>query len=139
MKQLLMALLFPVALSAQKKDVVKLTHTNYTTYFSKSKKYPVRVEWWVTKARISCVKGTPRTDKFIPDPLLQDDTNLQKDYTASGFDRGHLAPAADFKCGHYHSRPHFGGRIGRQVRPALGLFRVISHFRRFLFWLCPCR
>ena len=39
MKQLLMALLFPVALSAQKKDVVKLTHTNYTTYFSKSKKY----------------------------------------------------------------------------------------------------
>jgi endonuclease G len=99
MKQLLMALLFPVALSAQKKDVVKLSHTNYTTYFSKSKKYPVRVEWWVTKARISCVKGTPRTDKFIPDPLLQDDTNLQKDYTASGFDRGHLAPAADFKCG----------------------------------------
>ena len=27
-------------------DVVVLKHTNYTSHFSKSKKYPVMVEWW---------------------------------------------------------------------------------------------
>lgn len=88
-----------VALPLQAQDTVRIVHKNYSTVFSKSLRYPVLVEWWVTKARVLCVKGNERTDKFIPDPLLKDDTNLQADYTGSGLDRGHLAPAADFKCG----------------------------------------
>jgi len=42
-----------------------------------------------TKAKFS------RTDNFQPDPLVLSGTATQKDYKSSGYDRGHLAPAAD--------------------------------------------
>ena len=51
--------------------------------------------WWVTKAGLSCIDKVKRGDKFIPDPLLPKETNLQSDYTGAGFDRGHNMPAAD--------------------------------------------
>lgn len=79
-------------------DTVRLVHKNYTTVFSKSKKYPVLVEWWLTKSKVSCNNPVPRTDKFLPDPLLKEYTNLQDSYTKSGFDRGHMSPAADNQC-----------------------------------------
>ncbi|MCL2520611.1 MAG: DNA/RNA non-specific endonuclease [Spirochaetaceae bacterium] len=36
-----------------------------------------------------------RTDRFLPDPFLAN-SPVTADYLRSGFDRGHLAPAADF-------------------------------------------
>lgn len=85
-----------VSLEAQ--DTVRLIHKEYTTIFSKSKKYPVLVEWWLTKQKVSCTNPVARKDQFIPDPLLAAETDLTKDYTGSGFDRGHMAPAADNQC-----------------------------------------
>lgn len=79
-------------------DVVVLKHTNYTTHFSKSKKYPVMVEWWETRAKIGCSNPLPRVDKFRPDPLLPAETDLDDDYKNSGFDRGHLMPAKSNQC-----------------------------------------
>jgi endonuclease G len=79
-------------------DVVVLKHTNYTSHFSKSKKYPVMVEWWETKAKVACEKPLPRKDNFKPDPLLPNETNIGKDYVGSGFDRGHLMPAKSNQC-----------------------------------------
>jgi endonuclease G len=89
-------LLLNVSLKAQ--DTVRLIHKEYTTVFSKSLKYPVLVEWWLTKQKVSCTNPIPRKDQFIPDPLLASETDLIKDYTGSGFDRGHMAPAADNQC-----------------------------------------
>ena len=91
-----MLLLLSVAVYSQ--DVVTLKHKAYTTHFSKSKHYPVMVEWWITKAGLSCIDKVKRGDKFIPDPLLPTETNLQADYTGAGFDRGHNMPAADAVC-----------------------------------------
>ena len=79
-------------------DVVVLKHTNYTSHFSKSKKYPVMVEWWETKAKVACEKPIPRKDNFKPDPQLVSETDLAKDYVGSGFDRGHLMPAKSNQC-----------------------------------------
>lgn len=36
-----------------------------------------------------------RTDRFVADPLLGSANNLNSDYAKSGYDRGHMAPAAD--------------------------------------------
>jgi endonuclease G len=36
-----------------------------------------------------------RTDKFIIDPIVRNGSAENKDYKGSGYDRGHLAPAAD--------------------------------------------
>lgn len=79
-------------------DVVVLKHTNYTSHYSKSKKYPVMVEWWETRAKIGCSTPLPRKDNFKPDPLLPKETDLAKDYVNSGYDRGHLMPAKSNQC-----------------------------------------
>lgn len=93
---LIAVILFGATVHAQ--DVVTLTHKAFTTHYSKSKHYPVKVEWWLTKAGLTCTEKVKRGDKFIPDPKLPSETNLQADYTGSGFDRGHNFPAADASC-----------------------------------------
>jgi endonuclease G len=87
-----------VTLNLFGQDVVVLKHTNYTTHFSKSKKYPVLVEWWETKAKIGCSTPLPRKDNFKPDPQLPNETNIGADYINSGYDRGHLMPAKSNQC-----------------------------------------
>lgn len=79
-------------------DVVVLKHTNYTSHYSKSKHYPVMVEWWETKSKISCQNPLPRKDKFASDPLLSKETDLINDYVGSGLDRGHMMPAKSNQC-----------------------------------------
>jgi endonuclease G, mitochondrial len=96
MLSIVMLLVITVTLKAQ--DVVVLKHTNYISHFSKSKKYPVMVEWWETKALVGCPNPLPRKDNFKPDPLLPNETNIGKDYINSGFDRGHLMPAKSNQC-----------------------------------------
>ena len=94
---LLTALLFSFVVNFAQ-DVVVIKHTNYTTHFSKSKKYPVMVEWWETRAKIGCEKPLARVDKFRPDPQLPAETDLAADYVGSGLDRGHMMPAKSNQC-----------------------------------------
>ena len=56
-------LLFSLLVNAQ--DVVVLSHKAYTAHYSKSKHYPVKVEWWITKAGVTCVDIVKRGDKVI--------------------------------------------------------------------------
>ena len=79
-------------------DTVRIKHTNYTSIFSKSKKYPVLVEWWLTNSKVNCATPLKRKNNFQPDPKLKNETNIGKDYVGSGYDRGHMMPAADNLC-----------------------------------------
>lgn len=79
-------------------DTITLKHDYYTTLYSKVFNYPLKVEWWDTKARVGCSTKAPRVDKFTPDPLLPKNTDLAKSYVGSGTDRGHMCPAADNQC-----------------------------------------
>jgi endonuclease G len=94
----LMLLLLATFITVKAQDVVQLKHTNYTSHFSKSKKYPVMVEWWETQAKVGCPTPLPRKDNFKPDPLLPAETNIGNDYINSGYDRGHLMPAKSNQC-----------------------------------------
>lgn len=79
-------------------DTIRIKHTNFESVFSKSKKYPVLVEWWVTKKMVTCPTPLKRKDNFKSDPKLPVETDLSKDYANSGYDRGHMMPAADNLC-----------------------------------------
>ena len=100
MKRILLVLSIALffALGGQAQDLVTIKHTNYTTTFSKSKMYPVEVEWWITKAKVGCPTPLARKDNFKPDPQLPAETDLSKDYVGSGTDRGHNMPAAENQC-----------------------------------------
>jgi endonuclease G len=97
MKYLLpLLLLFCINTYAQ--DTITLVHKSYRTTFSKSKHYPVKVEWWLTRAMLNCPVKIKRTDRFVADPQLPNETNIQKDYDGNGLDRGHNFNAADGAC-----------------------------------------
>ena len=93
---LILVLTFGLNLFGQ--DVVILKHQNYTSHFSKSKKYPVMVQWETTSAMVGCPTPLKRKDNFKPDPRLPTETNIGADYVKSGYDRGHVMPAADNLC-----------------------------------------
>jgi endonuclease G len=95
--KILIALLL-LATNVTAQDTIRLKHTNYVTVFSKSKHYPVLVEWWETKSKDECANQLSRKDQFAPDPLLPSETSIAKDYIHSGTDRGHMCPAASNEC-----------------------------------------
>ena len=53
MKKLLLLLLL-VSFGTLAQDISILKHTNYTSHFSISKRYPVIVEYYLTKAMVTC-------------------------------------------------------------------------------------
>ena len=93
---LISIILFSIIVKSQ--DTIRIKHTNYTTVFSKSKHYPVLVEWWITKSKVGCPTPLKRKNNFQPDPLLPNETNLLEDYQGSGTDRGHMMPASENLC-----------------------------------------
>jgi endonuclease G len=95
---LLIITLLLIVVTTQAQDTVRIRHTNYTTVFSKSKHYPVLVEWYVTKAKVACATPLKRKDNFKPDPQLVSETDIASDYVGSGTDRGHMMPAAENLC-----------------------------------------
>lgn len=83
----------PVSLS--KRDEIKLTRTAFTLSYNNFYKTPNWVAWELTRSETTG-KGE-RKSKFLPDPNLPEPRVEHSDYTHSGYDRGHMAPAADMK------------------------------------------
>jgi len=70
-----------------------IRHTGYSFVYSEPFEQSKWVAYELTKSETN--KITDRTDKFVPDPEVASGTADNKDYAKSGYDRGHLAPAAD--------------------------------------------
>lgn len=83
----------PVTLT--KREEIKLQRTGYTVSYNNFYKTPNWVAWELTRQE---TKGDEeRKNRFVPDPDLPEPRVEHADYTHSGYDRGHMAPAADMK------------------------------------------
>ena len=75
------------------KDDQIVRQTAYTLSWNKNHRHANWVAYQLTKDRVK--PGVERTNKFVPDPSISSGTATNRDYANSGYDRGHLAPAAD--------------------------------------------
>lgn len=71
-------------------------HLGYTLAYDEETEQAEWVIYRLTDKQLYQGKAR-RTDNFREDPLVSSGSASLKDYTRSGYDRGHLAPAADFK------------------------------------------
>ena len=70
-------------------------HNGYTVSYNKDLKIPNWVSYELTRQE---TKGKEkRSDNFIADPLVKGTIATNADYARSGYDKGHMAPAADMK------------------------------------------
>ena len=72
-----------------------IQRTGYTLSYDAKNKTPQWVAWELTKEE---TRGNEeRTNEFQPDPDVIGAKVLTYDYSHSGYDRGHMAPAGDMK------------------------------------------
>jgi len=72
-----------------------IRHSGYTVSYNKDLKIPNWVSYELTREE---TKGKEkRGNRFIADPLVTGPIATNADYTRSGYDKGHMAPAADMK------------------------------------------
>jgi endonuclease G len=74
-------------------DETVVTHSGFSLSYNRSHKQANWVAYVLTQPKTQRV--VRRTDKFVADPKLDWDTVFDREYAGSGYDRGHLAPAAD--------------------------------------------
>lgn len=75
-------------------DIIVIDREGYAAGYSPSKKQAHWVQYRLTADEAFPSNAVKRSDRFTSDPLLPGGVN-EADYKQSGYDRGHLAPAAD--------------------------------------------
>jgi endonuclease G len=70
-----------------------ISHTGYSFVYSEEHEQAKWIAYELTKEETNSL--FERTDKFLVDPMVSTGTAQNSDYLKSGYDKGHLAPAAD--------------------------------------------
>lgn len=87
----------PAAIPGRREQII--AHDGYTVSHNGNWCIPNWVAYELTDEE---TRGkVRRNDRFIPDPQVKGRTATTQDYKGSGYDRGHMAPAADMKWSKY--------------------------------------
>ncbi len=86
-----------IALSITPRQEQLIRHIGYTVSYNRELRLPNWVGYELTRQETRGAEE--RSDRFVADPLAQGPIAANSDYTRSGYDKGHLAPAADMKWG----------------------------------------
>lgn len=82
-----------------------IVHLGYTVSYNPQWHVPNWVAYELTNSET--MGEHERSDHFKPDPLVKGDPVVTSDYSKSGYDRGHMAPAADMKWSDQAMRESF--------------------------------
>ena len=82
-----------------------ITRESFAVSYNRTYRIPNWVAYELTAQEAGSNKSS-RSNKFVPDPEL-DGTPDTRDYSRSGYDRGHMAPAGDMKWSHQAMKESF--------------------------------
>lgn len=85
-----------LAKTAKGKASQVITHVGYTTSYNSNWLIPNWVAYGLTAREVAGTYPRPKK-QFEPDPMVKGRSAEHRDYTNSGYSRGHMAPAADMK------------------------------------------
>ncbi|MCD8041906.1 MAG: DNA/RNA non-specific endonuclease [Tannerellaceae bacterium] len=92
-------------LTVRRKEQI-IEHEGYVVSYNSTYKIANWVAYELTDEEVRN-KNVERSNKFVPDPLVKGATAVSSDYSNTGFDRGHLAPAGDMRWSEKAMRESF--------------------------------
>lgn len=83
-----------VITAAPERNIQIVQHAFYKIGFDTKQKLPAWVYYSLSKEHLS-LANLDRKGSFVKDPLLNQEQSCSRDYSGSGFDKGHMVPCED--------------------------------------------